>query len=195
MANVNNPLPTNDDGFISVYNGAGYVAIYTVQYDLDGVHHFYQTPRFTLFFTEKVTIPDRATNIHLRVWYYLDIRTWVPFFDADFDSPPSICYKLYGTIYNPGCGEIPCDSLSTTPPNEITTPPLTHTPDFIKCAYHKYPKYDHGYYEGRDDGENFNFHKKEYYHCHCGHSHYCCKKKKQCLKLPKSYCKSKQCNK
>ncbi|MEF9953276.1 MAG: hypothetical protein RR840_01025 [Clostridium sp.] len=179
MADVNILETTNDNGFISVYNGSGYIAIYTVQYELDGAHHFYQTPRFSLFFTEKVNIPAGATKINLRVWYYLDIRTWVPFFDMDFETPPSICYKLYGTIYNPGCGEIPCDAIGAAPPENTgnistpqtpVTPPMT-PPNQCGCCN---SEYEHNYYECVDNGEEYNCQKRPNPHC-CRRPKCCCR--------------------
>ncbi|MEG0371448.1 MAG: hypothetical protein RR645_04045 [Clostridium sp.] len=159
MDNVN---ATNDTKTIKVYNGAGYIAIFTVLYYADGVSHFIQSPRFSLFFSESISIPSNATKIHVRVWYYLDIRTWVPFYDEDISTADDVCYSLYGTIYNPGCAKVPCDgdNLSTTPP------PISSD--------------QHDYYDCVDNGSEFICTNDSKYHCPQRPHPHCCKCPKKC---------------
>lgn len=178
MDNVN-ILATNDTKTIKVYNGAGYIALFTVIYYVNGVSHFIQSPQFSLFFSQSISIPSNATKIHVRVWFYLDIRTWVPFYDEDIPTAQDVCYSLSETIYNPVCTKVPCEGLGATPPTnpETPTPPI-HNPN---CDI------DHNdYYDCIDNGEEFICTKQHKYCCPQRPHNYCCRKPKKCC-MPRNH--------
>lgn len=95
-------------GSVLVRNDGGYVAKFTVSYDLHGTRRTEDSGDFVREVSKEVAVPDGATDIDLKVEEY-----WLPgqlttIFTTHFNTPQQKCYKIYGTTLNPGYDEISC---------------------------------------------------------------------------------------
>ncbi|MFM9615698.1 hypothetical protein [Streptomyces niveiscabiei] len=95
-------------GSLSVRNYGGYVARFTVAYDLHGTRQSEDSGDFTLGVNKQVAVPDGATNIDLKVEEY-----WLPgllttIFTKHFNTPETRCYRIHGTTLAPGYEETSC---------------------------------------------------------------------------------------
>ena len=96
------------DGSFSVLNNGGYVAKFTLSYNLNGQQKYEDSGDFTLGFTKEIRIPDGATNVVASVqeyWFYNALTT---IFTESFDGPVRKCYKIWGTTLSPQYGSIDC---------------------------------------------------------------------------------------
>lgn len=95
-------------GFVRIRNEAFYLSTFRVSYDLGGSRHHENSGDFGSFENRTVIIPDGATNVLLEV-FYRGVFAWSSQFEERWDSPPSICYKVWGTIVSPQHAQVPCD--------------------------------------------------------------------------------------
>ncbi|KAK7603307.1 hypothetical protein V9T40_003306 [Parthenolecanium corni] len=95
-------------GSISVYNNGGYVAIFNVDYDLNGMRKTESSGKFTLGVTKEISIPEGATNVYLKVEEYWFIGSLTTIFTKTFDGPVHECYKIWGTTLSPSYAEQNC---------------------------------------------------------------------------------------
>jgi hypothetical protein len=94
-------------GSILVRNEGGYVARFSVSYDLNGQEFTKDSGNFTLGVNASIEIPAGATNIRLKVeemWGF----GWSTIFNKTFPEPVTACYKIYGTTLDPKHSEISC---------------------------------------------------------------------------------------
>ena len=88
-----------EDGFVTFFNQAGYVAKYTLTYSLNGDSKSLSTGNIDLGNKRRFEIPGGATSIRVKgegktglVW-----EPWRTTFDKTYSSPPNKCFKSYGT--------------------------------------------------------------------------------------------------
>lgn len=98
----------NGNGSIKVRNTGAFVAIFSVDYDLDG-NKKNETSDFILTGVNKhIVIPENATNIHLKVEeYYLPLKKSI-IFTKHYENPPHVCFKVWGLAVNPKYAEENC---------------------------------------------------------------------------------------
>ena len=91
-----------EDGYVTFFNEAGYVAKYTLSYTLNGQLKTFSTGNIALGNKRRYDIPGNATNIRVKgegktglVW-----EPWRTTFNKTFSSPPNKCFKSYGTTLN-----------------------------------------------------------------------------------------------
>ena len=94
-----NPVQPKQDGYVTFFNEAGYVARYTLTYTLNGQTKKHETGNIALGNKRRYTIPADATNIKVKgegqtglVW-----EPWKTTFEKSYSSPPTVCFKSYGT--------------------------------------------------------------------------------------------------
>jgi hypothetical protein len=95
-------------GSIRIRNEAFYVAKFTVSYNLQGRRYHEESGHFGSFENRTVIVPEGATDILLEV-FYRGVFAWSSLFEKRWPSPPTICYKVWGTIFSPQHAEVPCD--------------------------------------------------------------------------------------
>ncbi|KAK7602824.1 hypothetical protein V9T40_006798 [Parthenolecanium corni] len=95
-------------GSILVRNGGGYVAIFNVDYDLNGQRKSEDSGQFSLGVNKEIQIPNGATNIYLKVEEYWFFASRTTVFTKSFDSPVHKCYKIWGTTLSPLWEEEAC---------------------------------------------------------------------------------------
>jgi hypothetical protein len=93
---------------IQVLNSGGYVARFSVTYNLDGAPQRSESHDFLLNQVRTVAIPPRATNIKLKVEKAVFIGTWRDIFAKEFAAPVSKCYKVWGTTISSNYAEVDC---------------------------------------------------------------------------------------
>jgi P pilus assembly chaperone PapD len=94
-------------GSILVRNEGGYVARFSVSYNLNGQDFTKDSGNFTLGVNASISIPAGATNIRLKVeemWGF----GWSTIFHKSYAEPLTICFKIYGTTLDPKYAEISC---------------------------------------------------------------------------------------
>jgi hypothetical protein len=94
-------------GSILVRNSGGYVARFSLTYNLNGHDFTKDSGDFSLGVNKSVDIPTGATNIRLKVeemWGF----GWSTIFTKTFAEPVTKCYKVYGTTLDPKYEEISC---------------------------------------------------------------------------------------
>lgn len=96
------------DGSLSVYNSGGYVATFSVSYNLNGQSQSEDSGDFTLGVTKSVNIPDGASNVYLKVEEYWFPGQKTTIFTKSFDGPVQQCFKIWGTTLNPSYDSISC---------------------------------------------------------------------------------------
>ncbi len=91
-----------EDGWVTFFNEAGYVARYTLSYTLNGKSQSFSTGNIALGNKRRYTIPGKATNVRVKgegktglVW-----EPWRTTFDKSYNSSPNKCFKSYGTTLN-----------------------------------------------------------------------------------------------
>jgi len=101
------PLPDLEmPGNISVKNEGGYVAKFSVSFELNGARQTKESGSITLGRTLNVDVPVGATNIRLKVEYFtgwLDESKVI--FEKTFTKPEVKCFKVWGTIFSQGHDE------------------------------------------------------------------------------------------
>ena len=101
------PLPDLEmPGNISVKNEGGYVAKFSVSFELNGARQTKESGSITLGRTLNVDVPVGATNIRLKVEYFtgwLDESKVI--FEKTFTKPEVKCFKIWGTIFSQGHDE------------------------------------------------------------------------------------------
>jgi hypothetical protein len=101
------PLPDLDmPGNISVKNDGGYVAKFSVSFELNGAVQTKESGSITLGRTLNVDIPVGAKNIRLKVEYFtgwLDESKVI--FEKTFTKPEVKCFKIWGTVFSQGHDE------------------------------------------------------------------------------------------
>ncbi|MGJ8743656.1 RICIN domain-containing protein [Polaribacter sp.] len=90
------------DGWVTFFNQAGYVAKYSLSYTLNGSTKSFSTGNIALGNKKRFTIPGKATNIKIKgegktglLW-----EMWRTTFSKTYNSPPNKCFKSYGTTLN-----------------------------------------------------------------------------------------------
>lgn len=99
-----------EPGFIRVDNGGGYVAKFTVEYKLDGEKITNESGQFTLGVSKTIKIPEKATNVFLKVELYWFIGSTSDVFQETFPGPVNRCYKIWGTTLSPSHKQVDCDN-------------------------------------------------------------------------------------
>lgn len=94
-------------GFIMVRNEGGYVALLSVDYDLNGQRKS-DSGQFTAGVNKEVKIPEGARNIFVKVEEYWFISAKSTIFTKSYNEPVSKCFKIWGTTLAPHYGEISC---------------------------------------------------------------------------------------
>jgi hypothetical protein len=101
------PLPDLEmPGNISVKNEGGYVAKFSVSFELNGARQTKESGSITLGRTLNVDVPVGATNIRLKVEYFtgwLDESKVI--FEKTFTKPEVKCFKIWGTVFSQGHDE------------------------------------------------------------------------------------------
>ncbi len=91
---------------ITVYNGGGYVARCTIEYDLGGQHQTQSSGNFDNSWQPyKVVIPVGATNIHVKCEDYTGLvwAEWKTVLDQTYPTlPQDKTFTLTGTTLSPG---------------------------------------------------------------------------------------------
>jgi len=95
-------------GAVPVRNEGGYVATFSVRYDLRGERRTESSGDFTVGASKQVALPGGATNIDLKVEEYWFPGSLTTIFTKHFATPVTQCLRIYGTTFNPGCQEIGC---------------------------------------------------------------------------------------
>ncbi|MDR2438621.1 MAG: hypothetical protein LBE12_04515 [Planctomycetaceae bacterium] len=93
-------------GSILVRNTGGYVARFSVSFNLDGKSVTSDSGEFTCGVNKSVMIPAAATDIHLKVEEAWFINSWSTIFTKDYSSPVSKSFEIGGTTLNPTWKEI-----------------------------------------------------------------------------------------
>jgi hypothetical protein len=101
------PLPDLDmPGNISVKNDGGYVARFSVSFELNGAMQTKESGSITLGRTLNIDVPIGAKNIKLKVEYYTG---WLDntgiIFEKTFTKPEVKCFKVWGTVISQGHDE------------------------------------------------------------------------------------------
>lgn len=101
------PLPDLEmPGNISVKNEGGYVAKFSVSFELNGARQTKESGSITLGRTLNIDVPVGAANIRLKVEYFtgwLDESKVI--FEKTFTKPEVKCFKVWGTIFSQGHDE------------------------------------------------------------------------------------------
>lgn len=94
--------PPPADGYVTFFNEAGYVARYTLSYNMNGQPQSFSTGNMALGNKQRFEIPGNATNVNVKgegqtglLW-----EPWRVTFDKTFASPPNQCFKSFGTTLN-----------------------------------------------------------------------------------------------
>jgi hypothetical protein len=88
------------NGWVTFFNEAGYVAKYTLTYMLDGQPQVFSTGSIALGSKRRFDIPGRATNIAVKGEADA-VVSWKSIFEKTFTSPPNQCFKTFGAIFSP----------------------------------------------------------------------------------------------
>ncbi|SHJ93708.1 Thiol-activated cytolysin [Hathewaya proteolytica DSM 3090] len=96
----------NVGGSILVRNNGGYVARFSVKFNLNGQVITKDSGDFTLGVNKSIDIPAEATEIHLKVEEAWFIKSWSTIFTKDFGTPVNKSYEISGTTLNPKWKEI-----------------------------------------------------------------------------------------
>jgi hypothetical protein len=101
------PLPDLEmPGNISVKNDGGYVAKFSVSFELNGAMQTKESGSFPLGRTFNIDVPIGAKNIKLKVEYFtgwLDESKVI--FEKTFTKPEVKCFKIWGTVFSQGHDE------------------------------------------------------------------------------------------
>lgn len=85
---------------VRVFNQAGYIAKFQIDYTLNGVGHSLTSGNTTAGWAKTYDLPQDALNVRVRGWCDDGIE-WDQVFDTTTPAVQSACYKLYGTFNNP----------------------------------------------------------------------------------------------
>lgn len=95
-------------GSIRIRNEAFYVSKFRVSYDLSGRRYEASSGNFGSFENRTVIIPQGATNVLLEVFYH-GVFAWSSLFEERWENPPTVCYKIWGTLFSPQHAQVGCD--------------------------------------------------------------------------------------
>jgi F5/8 type C domain len=94
------PNPSNQTpGEVTFFNESGYVAKYFLLYTVKGEEVALNTGPISLGVKRKYDIPANATNIRVKGEAVAALKSTI--FENTYASPLKICFKTYGTIFNP----------------------------------------------------------------------------------------------
>jgi cytolysin (calcineurin-like family phosphatase) len=95
--------PVPKDGRVTFFNEGGYVARFTLTYQLDGKQVKHETGNLALGNKRTYNIPGRATGVRAvgecktgLIW-----NPWANIFNVSYSPPPTVCLKAYGTTLSP----------------------------------------------------------------------------------------------
>ncbi|KAK7603309.1 hypothetical protein V9T40_003308 [Parthenolecanium corni] len=97
-----------ESGSIMVRNSGGYVAVFNVDYDLNGERKSESSGKFTLGVNKEINIPSGATNVYLKVEEYWFPGQKTTIFTKSYASPVHKCFKIWGTTLSPSYAEENC---------------------------------------------------------------------------------------
>jgi hypothetical protein len=98
------PPPATQAGKIGFFNEGGYVARYSIFYTLNGYPKIHATGNMALKEPmQEFDIPAGATNIQVfgEAMTPNPFDPWTSIFSRTYSSPPTTCFKTYGTIFDP----------------------------------------------------------------------------------------------
>ena len=97
-----------ESGFIHVSCNGGFVARFSVKYNLNGKEIESDSGQFTSGVSKAILVPADATNIIVTVQEEWFISSWSTVAVYTFASPVKKCYDVTGTTLNAHCKEIEC---------------------------------------------------------------------------------------
>ncbi|EES91081.1 MULTISPECIES: hypothetical protein [Clostridium] len=104
-----NGYMNNPGGYIRVINKGLYVAIVEIQFYVNGQHEIYRSPKLIKGKGTQLNIPGNARQIRLDTYYHSGVK-YNLICTKFFDNAPIVCYELTGTVCNPQCKQVPCQS-------------------------------------------------------------------------------------
>lgn len=93
---------------IVVRNAGNYVAVFTVNYNLNEELKFESSGDFRSGTNKKIEIPEAATNIYVKAQEYWFIGSKTIIFTRSYPGPVQKCFKIGGTTPNPSYAEENC---------------------------------------------------------------------------------------
>ena len=94
-------------GSVLVRNEGGYVARFTLTYNLDGHEFTQESGDITLGVNKSAWIPAGATEIQLKVEENIG-WAWSTIFTKSYATPTTACFKVWGTTLFPAWAAISC---------------------------------------------------------------------------------------
>ncbi|XP_044020577.1 uncharacterized protein LOC122860715 [Aphidius gifuensis] len=98
-------------GSITVKNGGGYVALFSVEYTKDGKRQSAESGDFTAGVSKTIQIPDGARDVFVKAEVYWFIASRAVIFTKHYDGPEQKCFKVWGTTLNTAWDERNCGDL------------------------------------------------------------------------------------
>lgn len=98
-----------ESGFITVKCDGGFVARFSVSYDLTGVPIESESGNFTSGLSKAIIVPADATNVVVKVQIEWFIASWSTVGTYTFPNAVKKCYKVTGTTLNAHCNEVECN--------------------------------------------------------------------------------------
>ncbi len=97
-------------GLLTLRNEGAFIALFSVSFDLGGQRHTRTSPDILPGGSYSIEVPSGATNILMNnqivTWPWP--RTTRTVCIHEFENPLVKCYKVYGTVFDPHCAEVPC---------------------------------------------------------------------------------------
>ncbi|MEG2893843.1 MAG: hypothetical protein RR840_10840 [Clostridium sp.] len=112
-----NVIQTN--GYIRVYNGAGFFSYFAVSYYQNGERVDRVSPVISLLQSSSIYLPDDASNIMFVVFMAYDVSCWQEIYTQFIDTPAPHCYYESGALWSPKVEEIQCNEAIPEPIIEL----------------------------------------------------------------------------
>lgn len=100
----------NNPGTITVKNDGAYIARFSIQYTINGSVQKETADGLVAGQKKTLDIPANATEISLTVQDLIYIH-WHTIFKAEFESPVTNCYKVWGTIFGSKWAQVDCSEI------------------------------------------------------------------------------------
>lgn len=95
-------------GSITIHNGGGYVAVFSVSYTLNDERKTKESPNYTLGVSKTIEIPDGATDIYVKSEAFAFIGKRSTIFTKQYDEPVQKCFRIWGTTLGTSSEEEKC---------------------------------------------------------------------------------------